>query len=72
MKFSKIIKLMGATSLLGVSLLSVSGVSAFSDIDGGTSSPNNITWNAYDPLSWNQMNAKDMPCLLYTSDAADE
>jgi hypothetical protein len=61
MKFSKIIKLMGATSLLGVSLLSVSGVSAFSDIDGGTSSPNNITWNAYDPLSWNQMNAKDMP-----------
>lgn len=55
------IKLACTTLLLGVSLLSGGSVRAFSDVDGSISSPNNITWNAYDPLSWNQMNADGMP-----------
>lgn len=58
MRFTKL----AVIPLLGVSLLiGGSSVYAYSDIDGSITSTDNISWDAFDPLSWNQFNADKMP-----------
>lgn len=57
MKFTKILY----ASAVGVSLLSGGSVLAYSDIDGKITNTENISWNEFDPLSWNQFNAGNMP-----------
>lgn len=49
--------------VLGLTITSISGssVSAYSNEDGSIENTSSITWNEFDPLSWNQFNAKGMP-----------
>ena len=49
--------------VLGLTVTSIGGSSvyAYSNEDGSIENTSSITWNEFDPLSWNQFNAKGMP-----------
>ena len=49
--------------VLGLTVTGFSGSSvyAYSNENGSIENTSSITWNEFDPLSWNQFNAKGMP-----------
>lgn len=59
MKITKIVALISIC--FSLSACGSSPVLAYSRSDGTLRGTEDIAWNEYDPLSWNQFNAKDMP-----------